>query len=421
MPRFNTLADWLTWQETLHPRKIDLGLERVASVAERLQLLHPDFTVISVAGTNGKGSSVAMLEAILLAAGYQTGAYTSPHLQRYNERIRIAGKEIDDLSLCSAFAAVDAARGSVSLSYFEFGTLAALQLFNQASLDIAILEVGLGGRLDAVNILDSDVALITSIDIDHRAWLGSDRETIGQEKAGILRAARPAICSDANPPRSIANRARELDAHWSCLGVQFSYQAMATSWRWQGTASTYEDLPLPALTGQHQLDNAAGVLMVLEALADRHPVSRAAIEQGLQTGELSGRCQILSGVVELVFDVAHNTASAGRLARVLRDHAIHGATYLVLGMLDDKDIAAFTAALADRVDYWYLASLGGDRGLSASHLQDRMSCPQVDSKVRCFPDTATALQQAKTDAASGDRIVVSGSFVTVAEALASHV
>ncbi|MCK5382571.1 MAG: bifunctional tetrahydrofolate synthase/dihydrofolate synthase [Gammaproteobacteria bacterium] len=421
MPRFNTLADWLAWQETLHPQKIDLGLERVATVAERLQLLQPDFTVVTVAGTNGKGSSVAMLESVLLAADYRTGCYTSPHLHRYNERIRIGGQEVDDASLCSAFADVDEARGSVSLSYFEFGTLAALLLFSRASLDVAVLEVGLGGRLDAVNVLDSDVALITSIDIDHSAWLGIDRETIGREKAGILRAGRPAVCSDANPPHSIENRARELGAHWFCLGAQFSYRSTATAWSWQGTSSAYQDLPLPALTGQHQLDNAAGVLMVLEAVADELPVSRTAIEQGLQTVNLTGRCQILSGAVELIFDVAHNVASARRLARVLLDRPVSGATYLVLGMLDDKDIAEFTAALADSVDYWYLATLGSDRGLTASVLRDRMCCPKAEKNTRCFPDAARAFQQAKIEAVRGDRIVVSGSFMTVAEALASHV
>ena len=422
MPRFNTLTDWLTWQETLHPRKIDLGLERVASVAERLQLLHPNFTIITVAGTNGKGSSVAMLETILLAAGYHTGAYTSPHLQCYNERIRIGGQEIDDASLCSAFAAVDEARGAVSLSYFEFGTLAALYLFSQASLDVVMLEVGLGGRLDAVNILDSDVALITSIDIDHCAWLGKDRETIGREKAGILRAARPAVCSDASPPRSVEDRARELGVTWFGLGEQYHYQALASSWDWQGAAgSSFEGLPLPALPGSHQLDNAAGVLMVLEVLSDRHPVPRAAVEKGLRWVTLNGRCQVFSGAVERVFDVAHNTASAASLCRLLRDRAVDGATYLVLGMLDDKDIAEFTLALADCVDYWYLVSLGGDRGLTAAQLHDRMHRLQDDRRVRCFADTAAALQQAGMDAVSGDRIVATGSFVTVAEALASHV
>ena len=421
MPRFNTLSDWLAWQETLHPHKIDLGLERVASVADRLQLRQPDFTVVTVAGTNGKGSSVAMLESVLLAAGYQTGTYTSPHLQRYNERIRINGQQIDDLSLCSAFAAVDSARGSVSLSYFEFGTLAALQLFKQRSPGIVILEVGLGGRLDAVNVLDSDVALITSIDIDHSAWLGTDRESIGFEKAGILRAARPAICSDANPPDSIENRARELKANWYCLGAEYCYQRSGASWSWQGVSSSIKELPLPALAGQHQLDNAAGVLMVLEVLADKYPVSREAMEQGLQAVKLDGRCQIFSGAVELVFDVAHNTASAGRLTRVLRDNPVTGENFLVLGMLDDKDVEQFTRALEEVIDYWYLVTPGSDRGLPAASLRGRMCCLPADGKVHCFPDTAAALRQAQSDACSGDRIVVTGSFVTVAEALESHV
>ena len=421
MPRFNTLSDWLAWQETLHPNKIDLGLERVASVADRLQLRQPDFTVVTVAGTNGKGSSVAMLESLLLAAGYQTGTYTSPHLQRYNERIRINGQEIDDLSLCSAFAAVDAARGSVSLSYFEFGTLAALQLFKQRSPAIVILEVGLGGRLDAVNVLDSDVALITSIDIDHSAWLGTDRESIGLEKAGILRAARPAICSDANVPGSIENRARELKANWYCLGTEYGYQHSGDSWSWQGVTRTIKDLPLPALAGQHQLDNAAGVLMVLEVLADKYPVSREAMERGLQAVKLDGRYQTVSGAVELVFDVAHNTASAGRLTRVLGDNPVTGETFLVLGMLDDKDVEQFTRVLDEVIDYWYLVTPGSDRGLPATSLRGRMGCLPADGKVRCFSDTAAALRQAQSDACSGDRIVVTGSFVTVAEALESHV
>jgi len=421
MPRFNTLADWLAWQESLHPHKIDLGLERVAAVAERLQLLHPAFTVVTVAGTNGKGSSVAMLEAVLRAAGYQTGTYTSPHLLRYNERIRINGLEIDDASLCSAFDAVDTARGTVSLSYFEFGTLAALLLFRQQSPEIVILEVGLGGRLDAVNVVDSDVALITSIDIDHCAWLGNDRESIGREKAGILRAAHPAICSDAKAPESIENRARELGASWYCLGAEYHYQVGVGKWSWQGVTRAFENLPLPALVGQHQLDNAAGVLMVLEMLSARHPVSREAIELGLQTVRLDGRFQLFRGAVELVVDVAHNAASARRLSGILRENEVSGSTSLVLGMLDDKDIQQFTRALRAIVDAWYLTTPDSDRGLSSASLLAGMCGLPTGSKVRCFPDTASALRQAKSDASAGDRIVVTGSFVTVAEALASHV
>lgn len=421
MPRFNSLSDWLAWQETLHPNKIDPGLERVAAVAERLQLLHPDFGVITVAGTNGKGSSVALLESILLAAGYRTGSYTSPHLHRYNERIRIQGKEVDDASLCVAFACVDEALAGETLSYFEFGTLAALILFSRASLDVAVLEVGMGGRLDAVNILANDAALITSIGIDHSVWLGTDRESIGREKAGILRAGHPAICSDPHPPPGMENRARELGAPWFCLGQRFNYRSTATGWNWQGVDSLYDGLPLPSLAGTHQLDNAAGVLMVLETLAKDFPVTREAIEYGLQAVTLPARCQIEAGEVEFVFDVAHNVGSAARLAQVLENRPVTGATRLVLAMLDDKDISGFTRELASLVDHWYLATLEGERGLTARDLRERACSPEPASDMRCFQDVCSALQQAKAEATRGDRLVICGSFVTVAEALACHV
>ena len=421
MPRFSSLSDWLSWQETLHPRKIDLGLERVAAVAERLQLLQPDYTVVTVAGTNGKGSSVALLESILLAAGYRTGCYSSPHLLRYNERIRVQGKEVDDASLCAAFARVDEARGDVTLSYFEFGTLAALILLTQAAPDIVLLEVGMGGRLDAVNILAADVALITSIGIDHSAWLGTDRETIGREKAGIMRPDSPAICSDPAPPASLESRARELGAHWFGLGQQLSYQNNENNWSWRGVDSHYEDLPLPSLAGNHQLDNAAGVLMVIEALAADFPVARVAIEQGLKAVALPARCQIQSGDVEIVFDVAHNADSAESLVRVLGERQVAGSTRLILAMLDDKDIEGFTTVLAAVVDRWYLATLSGERGLTAKTLRERMCLAGTATDVHCFQDVSTAFRQAKAESGSGDRLVICGSFVTVAEALASHV
>ena len=421
MPRFNSLSDWLSWQETLHPRKIDLGLERVAAVAERLQLLQPDYAVVTVAGTNGKGSSVALLESVLLAAGYRTSCYTSPHLLRYNERIRIQGKEVDDASLCAAFARVDEARSDATLSYFEFGTLAALILLTQAAPDIVLLEVGMGGRLDAVNILAPDAALITSIGIDHSIWLGTDRETIGREKAGIMRPDSPVICSDPAPPASLESRAREVGANWFGLGQQFCYQNDENSWSWRGVDSCYEELPLPSLAGKHQLDNAAGVLMVLEALAADFPVTRAAIEQGLKSVALSARCQIQSGDVEIVFDVAHNTGSAESLARLLGERQVAGATRLILAMLDDKDIEGFTTVLAAVVDHWYLATLSGERGLTAKTLRERMCLAGTATDVHCFQDVSTAFRQAKAESGSGDRLVICGSFVTVAEALASHV
>jgi len=421
MPRFRTLTDWLTWQETLHPKKIDLGLERVARVAGRMQLLAPGHGVIIVAGTNGKGSSIAMIEAIQLSAGYRTGCYSSPHLLRYNERIRIAGKEVDDATLCAAFDAVDRARGDTSLSYFEFGTLAALYIFSQSSLDVALLEVGMGGRLDAVNILDADAALVTTIDIDHSAWLGTDRETIGREKAGIFRAERPAICSDPESPVSVFRLAQTLSARWYALGSEFDWAITEHGWTWQTPDKVYEDLPKPALPGTHQLNNAAGALMVLETLAERFPIPRTAIEQGLATVALPGRCQVLSGTVETILDVAHNPASAEKLAQLLRKRGTQGHTHMVLGMLDDKDVATFIAMLAPVVDHWYLATLPGDRGLSAQDLHQQICHNDIRGMARQFPDVATALRHAHADAAEGDRVVVCGSFVTVAEAVRCHV
>ena len=421
MPRFQSLPDWLDWQQGLHPKKIDLGLERVAGVAGRMGIMQPEQTVITVAGTNGKGSSVAFLESILSAAGYRVGAYTSPHLFRYNERIRINGQAVDDDALCEAFAAVDAARATTTLSYFEFGTLAALYLFRQAPLDIVVLEVGLGGRLDAVNIIDPAISLVTSIGIDHRAWLGDNRELIGREKAGIFRTQRPAICSDPTPPASLKKYAHEIKAHWYCLGQAYSFKLDRSGWTWQGGSSIHELLPCPSLPGEHQLENAAGVLMVLELLHGRHPVSRAAIEQGLQSASLPGRCQIVAGPVEQIFDVSHNTDSAACLARLLEGRPCEGHTRVVLGMLDDKQAGEFARRLAAVVDDWYIAGLDVERGLSAQVLQARLETAGFTASHRVFPDVAAAWREAHMDSEEGDRIVVCGSFFTVAEAMACPV
>jgi len=421
MPRFSSLAEWLVWLETLHPRKIDLGLERVARVAANMQLLTPGYGVITVAGTNGKGSSVAMLESILSSAGYRTACYRSPHLLRYNERIRIAGKDVDDAALCAAFESVESARDGTSLTYFEFGTLAALNLFSQSVLDIAILEVGMGGRLDAVNIVDADAALVTSIDLDHSAWLGTDREAIGHEKAGIFRAGRPAVCSDPEPPDSVYRQAQTVTADWYAPGCGFDWTATERGWSWRSAGKVFHDLPLPALPGTHQLQNAAGVLMVLTALADRFPLRRTAIEQGLATVALAGRCQILPGAIETILDVAHNPGAAKQLALVLRDREVRGRTRMVLGMLADKDVAGFTAVLSPVVDEWYLATLPGERGLSGMDLQQRISTRDGTGTTQLFQEVASAYEKARADANDGDRVVVCGSFLTVAKALACHV
>ena len=421
MPRFSTLPEWLAWQETLHPKKIDLELERVAGVAARLNLQDMQPVIVSVAGTNGKGSSVAMLESILRQAGYRVGSYTSPHLFRYNERILIDGEAIDDASLCDAFAAVDAGRGDTTLSYFEFGTLAALWLFRQLSPDAVLLEVGLGGRLDAVNVMDADVALVTAVDIDHSHWLGNDRETIGREKAGIFRAGRPAVCSDADAPGSLLAVASGLGADWYGLGEQFHIDLLADAWHWQGPDSRHDDLPLPSLPGHHQLNNAAGVLMVLDCLRDRLPVPPNAIRAGLAGASLPGRCEVIAGPVELVLDVSHNPHGAAALADMLAGRVCRGRTHLVLGMLEDKDADGTISALLPVTDHWYLASLDPAPGHTAKQLRTQVRQQSADAATDCFPDVAGAIRQAFANAVPGDRVVVCGSFHTVADAMACRV
>ena len=418
MARFDNLGDWLNWQETLHPDPVDLGLERVGAVARRLDLLSPDATVISVAGTNGKGSSVAMLDAIYRAAGYRTATYTSPHLLVYNERIRLDGIPVDDARLCDAFARIDSARGDISLTYFEFGTLAALEIFRAEKPDVIILEVGMGGRLDAVNIIDADAALVTSIDIDHSEWLGEDRETIAREKGGIFRPGRPAVCADPDPPLSLRQSAHSLGADWQALGEQFHRVAESHSWRWLSDGRTLGDLPLPALSGRHQLDNAAGVICVAEQLQARLPVPQQAYARGLRSVALSGRCQVIPGPVEHVLDVAHNRASAHQLAAWLADRPVPGQTWVVLGMLAGKDAAGFNQELSAGVDHWCLAGLTGERGLTAAQLADVSG---LGHRALCFSGIMQALEHTDTHARTGDRVVVTGSFLAVAAALASRV
>ena len=417
-PRFATLAEWLAWQETLHPVEIDLGLERIAAVARDLGLLTPACPVITVAGTNGKGSSVALLETILRAAGYRVGVYTSPHLLRYNERIRIDGVAVSDADLCAAFARVDEVRGERSLTYFEFGTLAALALFATADLQAMVLEVGLGGRLDAVNILDADVALVTAIDIDHGAWLGNDRDSIGREKAGIFRAGRPAVCGDPDPPASVPAAARALGAHWLGRDGAFGYRPGEADWTWRGQGREYAHLPLPALEGAHQLDNAAAVIQALLCLDDRLPVSRAALEQGLRNVRLPGRFQRIPGPVERVLDVAHNPQGARVLAQALARTPIDGRTLLVLGMLADKDVAAFVTPLVPQIDHWYLGGLGVARGLGAQALYERLADQVSGTRTSLAEDVPDAYRLAMEQSRPGDRLVVCGSFHTVAEVMA---
>ncbi len=418
--RFNTLNEWLTWLEAGQNARIELGLDRVARVLERMgrQSLH--CPIITVAGTNGKGSCVALLEAILSAAGYRVGVYTSPHLLKYNERVRVAGAPATDEALCAAFSRVDNARGDTALTYFEFGTLAAIEHFARTFPDAVILEVGLGGRLDACNVLDADVALVTRIGLDHQDWLGSDRESVAIEKAGIFRAGRPAVCGDPEPPATIETEARRIGATLYQSGSHFHFRMDFPDWNWWCDAGRHEALPLPGLPGVHQAANAAAVLMVLELLADRLPVGRDALHRGLAEAALPGRFQVVAGTPELILDVAHNPQAAQALAELLRRRSCSGQTHVILGMLEDKDTGGFVAELQEVVDHWHLAGLSVSRGLSAQSLGQRLR------DAGCHPSSESvgvteAFQCVERSAEPEDRIVACGSFYTVAELLPRHV
>lgn len=414
--RFSTLQEWLAWQETLHPKAVDLKLDRVRKVLGRMEMGQAPATIIIVAGTNGKGSAVALLESIFLAQEYRVGAYTSPHLLRYNERIHIKGQEVSDVELCEAFAAVDSARQEIRLTYFEFGTLAALWLFARSELDLMVLEVGLGGRLDAVNAVDPDVALITTIDMDHMGWLGADREAIGREKAGIFRAKRPAVCADPDPPKTLFQQARRLNVPLLRLNKEFSFEITEEQWNWYHGERSLTNLPLPALSGVHQVQNAAGVLSVLDCLADRLPVGRQAIEQGLRSMKLPARFQVL-GDPTLIVDVAHNPQAARALANTLQALPRPGATIAVLGMLDDKDVEGVAQAVEKYIDSWHLAPVRATRSLPVMTLHERLETVVPGAHVCCYPTVAEALIAARKRAGKEGRIVAFGSFYTVAEVM----
>lgn len=412
------LADWLAHIERLHPRTIDLGLERVHTVLEALQLRQPPFAVVTVAGTNGKGSTCALLEACLRAAGFRVGLYTSPHLSRYNERVRINGVEASDDELCRAFERIEAVRGTVPLTYFEFGTVAAIDLFAGAGIDIAVLEVGMGGRLDAVNALDADCAIVTAVDVDHAQWLGSTREAIGREKAGVYRRNRPAVCSDPDPPASLRRHADDLGARLFLVNRDFSFEPAPGGWIFRMGARARSGLPFPRLRGDHQLYNAAGALVALELLSEKFPVSQAGMREGLSSAFVAGRFQVLPGNPVCVLDVAHNPQAARALAATLAQQTCSGRTHAVFGMLKDKDIAAVARAMRERVDNWHLASLGGDRGASAGEVARILRQAGVTAPMHEHGSASSAYEAAQNEAAPADRIVVFGSFYTVGDILA---
>ena len=417
--RFHTLDDWLRWQETLHPKAIDLSLERVRAVLRRLQPEPAPFAVITVGGTNGKGSCVAFLDAILRAAGYRVGAYTSPHLLRYNERIRVDGTETDDETLCRLFDRIDDARGEISLTYFEFGTLAALERLRETGVDVAVLEVGLGGRLDAVNALDADAALVVSIGIDHVDWLGSDRDSIGYEKAGIYRPGRPAICADPDPPPRLLEQARAIGARLLRVGQDYDFDRSGATWHWRSTERRFDALPAPALTGEHQFGNAAAALMTLVSLGERLSVSDESVRAGLAGAHLPGRFQVISGPVEWILDVAHNPAAAAVLARQLRNRPCVGVTRAIFGLLADKDADGVIRALADAVNVWHPVTLDGPRGRASADLAARLRSAGARA-LTAHDQVLAACRAARAEADAGDRIVVLGSFHAVAPALAAR-
>ena len=416
-----TLSEWLTHCEQIHPQSIAMGLERVQEVARRLQLKF-NCPVITVAGTNGKGSTCAMLEAVALQSGYKPGVYTSPHLVHFEERCRLHGEIAETAAFLPHFEAVETARlqgEEVALTYFEFTTLAILRMLSLAKLDVAILEVGLGGRLDATNVVDTDCAIITSVDIDHTALLGNDRETIGREKAGIMRAGRPVIVSDPVPPQSVIDHAEAIGADLWRFGRDFNYDGDKQQWSWAGRGRRYAGLAYPSLRGANQLVNASGVLAAYEALRSVLPVTAQAVRTGLSMVELPGRFQIVPGQPTLVLDVAHNPHSIAALTANLDAMGYFPCTHAVFGAMADKDLAPMLAKVGPLIDRWYFTDLPTARAETAASLQQKWNAVQMVSGGRrevvtsLHANPQAALEAAVAAAEPADRIIVFGSFYTV--------
>ena len=413
----NTASEWLAYIEALHPKSIAMGLDRVKIVADKLQLI-PNFPIITVAGTNGKGSVCAMLSQIYVQAGYSVGCYTSPHLIRYNERVCINNQTISDEDLCSAFAAVEAARGDVALTYFEMGTLAAVWHFCRHNLEVCILEVGLGGRLDAVNIFEPTCAIVTTIDLDHMEYLGDTREKIGFEKAGIFRANKLAICGDENPPQSLLNYAEKIGAKLKLINRDFTAKKTAQGWQYSA-GDVQLQLPNLGLAGDFQLNNAACVINAVQHLSDILPAPQANTHAALSAVKLTGRFQQIHSQPAILVDVAHNPHAATSLAHNLKTMPCAGRTFAVFAMLRDKDIDGVVRALTSEIDAWYLADNHSPRGAKAGDLQKILFKHAKNLPIQLFADVATAMDAAYKNAAKNDRIIVFGSFYTVADAMAS--
>lgn len=414
--RFDSLQDWLDWQQRLHPKSIDLDLGRVRQVLARMGLGRPADVVLTIGGTNGKGSVVAYLDAILRQAGFAVGTFTSPHLVHYRERIRTGGVPVADADLMAAFGRIDEARGDTSLTFFEWNALAAFSILERAGVDVAVLEVGLGGRLDAVNVVDADVAAIVSVGLDHCEWLGATLEEIGREKAGIFRRGRPAVFGNRQMPWSVAAAATEAGARLKRLGIDFDFVERPDGWDYVGTGSRRRELPLPSLGGAAQLGNAATALAVIEAAEPGLLVPDDAVRAGLARARLAGRFQVVAGTPEWILDVAHNPDAARVLARSLGMRACRGRTVGVCGMLADKDVEAVARVMSPRIDAWIAVGIDAPRGLDAATLAARLG-PAIGSEASRAHDVAAGLEKARGLVRDGDRVVVFGSFHTVGPAL----
>ena len=419
--RFGTLQEWLDWQETLHPQKIELGLERTSEVAKDMGVSKPAYITIVVAGTNGKGSIVTALESIFHYAGYRVGAYTSPHLLHYNERIRVGQQNADDDALCKAFDKVDVSRGDTTLSYFEFGTLAAIQIFNESELDVAIYEVGLGGRLDAVNILDADLAIVSSIGIDHVQWLGSTRESIGFEKAGVFRSKQPAICGDADPPNSLIEYAEKVGTELYLINEHYSYEKQKDVWSFKSENTNWDGLPMPSLYGEAQIGNAATALMGLVHVDEKLPVTRECVDRGLSNISLPGRFQRIDGPCEIILDVAHNLDSSKVLVDNLKELKPASKTIAVFAVLADKDVCGIIECVGGMFDEWHISQLDSERALEKESLKKQLDNCCHDCIIYTHNTISEAYNAAKKTVDESMRIVVFGSFLTVAEVLSLEV